>query len=251
MEFLIVTKKNSVATITLNRPDMHNAFNEGMMQELNAVFAGLYDDARTRVVVLTGAGKSFCAGADLAYMKSAAQKTHEQNVQESLVLAGMLTRLETLPKPTLCDVNGAALGGGMGLVAACDIAVAHEKAVFGFSEVKLGLAPSVISPFVIRKIGLSFARRYFLTGERFGAAQAKELRLVHEVVNDKNRKAVLDRLTKELLANGPQAMTQVKVLIQKNLGLDDESLKKFTAEQGTRLRSSPEAQGRMKAFLKK
>lgn len=251
MQTLLIQKNGPVATVTLNRPDVHNAFNEDLTKELMEAFKSFNEDKETRVVVLTGAGKSFSAGADLNYMKSAAAKSTEQNVQESLYMAKMLSTIDEVNKPLVGLINGAALGGGMGLVGVCDVVLAHETSIFGFSEVKLGMAPSVISPFVIRKMGVPQARRYFLTGERFGAAVAKNLNLVNEVYNDSNRGEILDSLVKNFLMNGPEAMGEIKKLLRLNWQTSGESLTKFTAEQISRLRASTEGQEGIRAFFEK
>lgn len=251
MSTLLIQKNGPVATVTLNRPDVHNAFNEDLTKELLETFSAFDTDNETRVIVLTGAGKSFSAGADLNYMKSASAKSAEQNVAESLFMAKMLSIIDEVAKPVVGVVNGAALGGGMGLVSACDVVIAHEAAVFGFSEVKLGMAPSVISPFVVRKMGVPQARRYFLTGERFGVTVAKGLNLVHEIYNDSNRGEVLDSLVKNFLGNGPEAMAEIKKLLRMNWQASGEALARFTAEQISHLRASAEGQEGIKAFFEK
>lgn len=251
MKTLLIERNANVTTVTLNRPDVHNAFNEDLTRELHETFAALNADTETRVVVLTGAGKSFSAGADLNYMKSAAGKSSEQNVAESLFMAKMLTTIDEVNKPVIGMINGAALGGGMGLVSCCDIVLAHEGAQFGFSEVKLGMAPSVISPFVVRKMGVPQARRYFLTGERFNAAEAKRLNIATEVYADDNRDALLNGFLKHFLANGPQAMAEIKHLLRMNWQASGDALAQFTAAQISRLRASAEGQEGIRAFFEK
>lgn len=251
MTTLLIEKKNHITTITLNRPDVHNAFNEDLTTELLENFTALNNDSDTRLIVLTGAGKSFSAGADLNYMKSAAQKSAQQNVAESLFMAKMLTTIDEVSKPVLGIVNGAALGGGMGLVSVCDVVIAHESAQFGFSEVKLGMAPSVISPFVIRKMGVPQARRYFLTGERFDAITAVRLNIANDVYSDTNKDEVLSRYVKNFLSNGPHAMGEIKKLLRANWQMPLAELTQFTAEQISALRASPEGQEGIRAFFEK
>ena len=251
MKTLLIEKANAVTTITLNRPDVHNAFNEDLTKELLETFTGLNDDAETRLIVLTAVGKSFSAGADLNYMKSASQKSKEQNVTESFIMASMLSAIDEVNKPVLGVVNGAALGGGMGLVSVCDVVVAHEAAQFGFSEVKLGMAPSVISPFVIRKMGVPQARRYFLTGERFDAATAVKLNLTHAIYNESNKDEVIQIFIKQFLSSAPAAMSEIKKLLRANWQLPLESLTQFTAEQISTLRTSSEAGEGIRAFFEK
>lgn len=251
MKTLLIEKKNAITTVTLNRPDVHNAFNEDLTKELLETFTSLNDDTATRLIVLTAAGKSFSAGADLNYMKSAAQKSNEQNVTESLVMASMLSAIDEVNKPVLGIVNGTALGGGMGLLSVCDIVVVHEAAQFGFSEVKLGMAPSVISPFVIRKMGVPQARRYFLTGERFDAATAVKLNLAHAIYNESSKDEIIQSFSKQFLSSAPAAMAEIKKLLRANWQMPLESLTQFTAEQISALRASPEAGEGIRAFFEK
>lgn len=251
MNTLLIEKNNFVTTVTLNRPDVHNAFNEVLVKELYDTFTALNNDNDTNVIVLTGSGKSFSAGADLNYMKSAATKSKEQNIAESLTMAKMLIAIDEVSKPLIGVVNGAALGGGMGLMSVCDVVIAHESAQFGFTEAKLGLAPSVISPFVIRKIGAPAARRYFLTAEHFGIDIALKLNLVNDVYNDSDRDEKIQSFTKKFLGNAPQAMSEIKKLIRMNQTLANSALTQFTAEQIATLRGAPEAQERIRAFFEK
>lgn len=251
MSTLEIKNQNAVTTVTLNRPDVHNAFNEDLMKDLHETFGRLSDDTNTRVIVLTGAGKSFCAGGDLNYMKSAASKDRTQNVDESRFMAEMFRRINECPKPVVGLVNGAAFGGGVGLAAVCDLVLAHQSALFSLSEVKLGLAPSVISPFVIARIGTTHARRYFLTGERFDGAEAVRIGLAAAVYDDATRETVLGGILKNFLSNGPQAMGAIKSLIYANRTLTGAALTQFTAEQIADLRASSEAQEGMRAFFEK
>lgn len=251
MKHLLITKTDHTTTLTLNRPDVHNAFNEDLMDEIHKAFSDLNHDTDTKIIVLTGSGKSFCAGADLAYMQGAIKKTREQNVKESLKMRAMFDAVNSVSKPVIGLINGAALGGGMGLVAASDIVIAHENAKFGLSEVKLGLAPSVISPFVIQKIGVSQVRRLFVTGERFGVEFAKNIGLVHAIYSDTTRDETLKGFLDHLLANGPHGMAEAKRLIFANLEKSEDDLKHFAAEQIATLRHSDEGQEGMHAFLEK
>lgn len=252
MSTIIKKTEKGVSLVILNRPDVHNAFNEDMMSDLYNTFLELDDDDDTRVVVLTGAGKSFCAGGDLNYMKGAKDKTREQNIEESLAMAKMFSTIDRLSKPVIGVVNGACFGGGVGLMACCDVVIIDQNAPVSLSEVKLGLNPSVISPFVIAKIGAAQARRFFLTGERFDGLMARHIGLAHEVYTDEQSKEkFLQYFTAECLKNGPQAMEHAKYLIEQNQTLGEDELTQFTAEEIADLRASDEAQEGMNAFFEK
>lgn len=251
MQHLLIKNLDQTTTVTLNRPEVHNAFNENLIAELTEIFFDLNSDSKTKIIVLTGAGKSFSAGADLAYMQAAAQKSKDENIAEALKMRHMFETINTVSKPVIGVINGAALGGGMGLVSVCDIVLAHENAKFALSEVKLGLAPSVISPFVIQKIGTAQARRLFLTAERFDTKLAREIGLVHEIYTDATREAILKKIVNELLANSQSGMAAAKKLVFANLEKSTEELKKFTTTQITELRASAEGQEGIKAFLEK
>jgi len=251
MDTLLVEKDGPVTTLSLNRPDVHNAFNEVMMTEIKVFFENLKKDNETKVVVINGIGKSFCAGADLNYMKSAAQKNREQNIEESLLLAHMLQNINECPKPIVGMVHGACFGGGLGLVSACDVVLTHKDAVYSFSEAKLGMAPSVISPFVINKIGESRARLLFITAERFGSQLAKEIGLAHTIYDDESAEISLKGYVDELLKNGVNAMSKIKELIRNNNKLSGAELTQYTAEHISDLRASEEAQLRLTNFLNK
>jgi methylglutaconyl-CoA hydratase len=242
----------AVARVTLNRPDLHNAFNEVMIQELQSTFAAFNRQSEVRVVVLQAESKSFCAGADLNWMKKMVDYTFEQNVEDAHALAAMLRTIHDCPKPVIARVHGAAFGGGVGLVAACDMAVAVENATFSLSEVKLGLLPAVISPFVLKKIGSGNAHRYFLTAERFSAAEALRIGLLHEIVRDANAlDAAVDRLIEALLNNGPEAVAHCKVLIEQVCHMEWNRAVDITTKMIAERRSSREGQEGMKAFLEK
>jgi methylglutaconyl-CoA hydratase len=246
-----LTLSKKVARVTFNRPEVHNAFNFAMIEELAEIFELLEKDESVRVIVLTGKGKSFCAGADINWMREIIDYSYEQNLQESLRLAEALHRLYTLPKPTVAMVNGTAIGGGNGFISACDIAVAAEEAQFGLSEVKIGLVPAAISPYVIRKIGESKAREYFLTGKRIPARQAQEIGLVNEVVPRERLEGAVEDLVKLLLTSGPEALANCKELIFRVPQLSLEEAKEFTARMIADLRISEEGQEGMAAFLEK
>lgn len=251
MNTLKLNKQEGIATVTLNRPDVHNAFNEEMMQELRQTFTLLDQDHDIRVVVLRGEGKSFCAGADLNYMKSAAKKSKEENVEESLIMASMFQIIQGLSKPVVGLIHGAVFGGGVGLVSVCDVVLAEENTRFAFSEVKLGLAPSVISPFVLNKIGRNQAQRFFLTGEIFPAQTAARIGLVHEIYQADNADKILAFVCENLLQNSPLAMAEIKDLVDVNDDLKGDELAKYTAEHISNLRTSEQGQEGMNAFFEK
>jgi methylglutaconyl-CoA hydratase len=247
---LDVTISGAVATVTLNRPRVHNAFNETAIKELEHSFRMFGDRDEVRVIVLTGSGTTFCSGADLSWMKRMAEIPYEENFADAYRLATMLRTLYHCPKPVIARVQGDAYGGGLGLIAVADIAIASSKASFGFSEVKLGLMPAVISPFVIQAIGSRAARRYFVTGERFTAQEACRIGLVHEVVTPDVLDARLNSIVTQITQNGPQAVIESKRLIQ-DIDLLSEKLAVDTAERIARLRGSEEAREGVQAFLEK
>ncbi len=248
---IFLKKDGRVLWVTLNRPRVHNAFNAIMINELAAVFHSVKEDHSVRVVVLTGEGKSFCAGADLNWMREIIQYSYEQNLEESLNIAELMQGIYALPKPTIAMVNGTAIGGGTGFVSACDIAVAAENAQFGLSEVKIGLVPAAISPFVIRKIGESKAREYFLTGQRISAVTACDIGLVNETVPSSQLRERVEALINQLLTSGPEAVASCKELLFKVPLMDPDEAKKFTAKMIANLRISKEGQEGMAAFLEK
>jgi methylglutaconyl-CoA hydratase len=211
---LSIARDGPVARVTLDRPRLHNAFDEALIQALDGAFQALAEDVAVRVVVLTGAGRSFSAGADLNWMQRAAGYDEDRNREDARALERMLRLIDECPKPVVAMVNGAAIGGGVGLVAACDIAIAAETAQFATSEVRLGILPAVIAPFVIRAIGPREARRWFLTAERFGAEEARRIGLVHEVVPPDQLEARTAAVVGELLKGGPEALASAKRLVQ-------------------------------------
>ena len=241
-----------VATIWMNRPDLHNAFDETLIAELTAACIALDKDEDIRVVVLAGRGKSFSAGADLNWMKRAANNGLDDNLNDARALAKMLRTLAEMKKPTIARVQGAALGGGMGLAAACDIAVASGKAIFATSEVKFGIIPSAISPYVLRAIGARQATRYFQTAERIDAFRAKEIGLVHEAVAAEDLDAKVEEIVASLLQGGPLAQAAAKDLIR---AVDsrpiNDNLVEDTAHRIAHLRATPEAREGISAFLDK
>ena len=243
--------KNRIASVTLNRPKVHNAFNEVMIAELTEIFKKISEDESVRVVVLTGNGKSFSAGADLNWMKKMINYSYEENLEDSIKLAELFHLMYSCPKPVIARVNGAAIGGGTGLVAVCDIAIAAENAKFSLSEVKLGLVPACISPYVIRKVGEGRCREFFLTGERLIAKRAMELGLVNQVVPlDELDQAVQDKAD-QLISSGPKAIAMCKELLKNVPGMDFDRAKTYTADMIARMRIGDEGQEGMSAFLEK
>ncbi len=243
--------KDGVARVTLNRSDVHNAFNDVMIRELTSAFADIADRSDIRVVVLGGNGKSFCAGADLNWMRRIKDATYEENLRESLELSDMLYGIYSSPKPVIARVNGAAIGGGTGLVAVCDIAVASDAARFSFSEVKIGLVPACISPYVVKKCGEGRCREFFLTGERLTADRALSAGLVNAVVPADGLDNAVDGYIAQLVSSGPAAITTCKELLRMVPQMSYDEVKKYTAEVIARLRISDEGQEGMDAFLTK
>ena len=242
---------DGVATVWLNRPDVHNAFNERLIAALADAFTALGGDEAVRVVILRGRGANFCAGADLDWMRRAADFGPEENRRDAEALSEMLHALNSLPKPTIALVQGAAVGGGAGLVACADIAVAVRDARFAFTEVRLGLTPATISPYVIAKIGESAARRWFLTGERFDAVAAHGMGLVHELVGAaEDLETAARRITCSLLAAPPGALATTKALIATVKGRAiDEALRRETARIIAARRETAEAREGIAAFF--
>ena len=240
------------ARITLNRPEIHNAFDDRLIAELTAALAALASDDGVRVVVLTGSGKSFSAGADLNWMRRTSTYGEAENLADAKALAKLMATLNELPKPTIARVNGAALGGGTGLVACCDIVVASSHAMFGTTEVRLGLIPAVIGPYVVAALGVRQARRLMLTGERIGAAEAARIGLVHEVVAADELDAAIATILDHLLKGGPDALAAAKRLVHDLAGRPiDAELIDYTARRIAALRATPEAREGVAAFLDK
>ena len=253
-QFLTVERDGPVEHLTLNRPDVRNAFNEHVIAELTAWAAEARARAarqEIRVVVLAGAGKTFCAGADVTWMAKTVRFTREDNMRDAMAMSRMFAALDDLPVPLVGRIQGAALGGGAGLAAVCDIVVSEEQALFGFTEVKLGIIPAVISPFALAKIGRSAARELFLTGARFSAARAKEIGLVHAVVPPGELDAAVQRYVDELLAAGPEAVAAAKALIRDVWGRPRDEAMPITANAIAERRVSAEGQEGLTAFLEK
>jgi len=240
-----------VGRIWLNRPDVRNAFNAVMIDELLEALRDVAGDDSVRVIVLSGRGVAFSAGADLAWMREIVRFSYKQNLRESLALAECLYDTYSVSKPTIARVNGPAIGGGTGFVAACDIAVASTEAHFGLSEVKLGLVPAAISPYVVRRVGESKARQFFLTGERVDARRALEIGLVNIVTEPGDLDRKVEDLISSLLSSGPEALAKAKELLTRVPGMSFDEAKRFTAEMIAGLRVSPEAQEGMAAFFEK
>ena len=241
-----------VATVTLDRPDKHNAFDDDVISALKDRFVDLAANRTVRVVILASTGKSFSAGADLNWMRRMAEYDFGHNMRDAEQLAGMLKALADLPQPTIARVQGAAYGGAVGLVSCCDIAIAGERASFCLSEVKIGLVPATISPYVIRAMGERAARRYFMTAERFDAARAAELGLVSEVVAQETLDAKVEELIEAILGNGPEAVLSAKDLVQSIAGRTiDAELIEDTCARIAHIRVSTEGQEGLSAFLNK
>jgi methylglutaconyl-CoA hydratase len=237
--------------VTLNRPDVRNAFDERLIGEMTAWAERAGNDGELRAVVLRGQGPVFCAGADLTWMAKMAGYTREENLRDARAAAAMFGAIDTLPVPVIAQVHGAALGGGAGLAAVADIVVASEDAMFGFTEVKLGLIPAVIAPYVVAKIGQSAARELFVTGWRFDATHAKEIGLVHAVVQSGDLTLTVNKYLNELAKNGPEAMAAAKGLLRQIADRSIAEVAPLTAQAIAERRVSDEAQRMMKAFLKK
>ena len=240
------------ATVMLNRPDVHNAFDPEMVEALTATLTKLESNDKVRAIVLTGSGPNFCAGADIAHMKKSAKFSRAQNLENARATALMLKTLHELEKPTIACVRGAARGGGVGLVAACDIAIAERGATFRLSEVKLGIIPAMISPFVIGAIGTRYAHRYMLSGEEFDSAEAYRIGLVHDICEEPELNALVGRMLAHLYSSGPGAVVAVKRLIPEvAMARIDDTLMDKVAERIAELRVTPEAQEGLSAFLEK
>ena len=249
---LEVTRQGGVARVTLNRPELRNAFDDALIGKLSQAFAELADDRSVRVIVLAGNGPAFCAGADLNWMKRMAGYGYDENLADAKALADMLAALDRLPKPTIARVHGPVFAGGAGLVAACDIAVGTPEAKFCLSEAKLGLSPATISPYVMRAMGERLARRYFLTAEVFDAQEAYRIGMLSLLVPASELDAAIAELVKHLLAGGPESHAKIKALIRDVAGRrPDEALAAETAKRIAEIRGSPEGREGIAAFLEK
>lgn len=250
-QFITARREGTVEYLTLNRPDVRNAFNEHVIEELTRWAEATAADASVRCVVLAGAGKTFSAGADVNWMSKMIVYSHEENVRDAQAMARMFSALDTLPMPLIGRIHGAALGGGSGLAAICDIVVADEGAVFGFTEVKLGILPAVVSPYVIAKVGRSAARELFLTGMRVSAQRAKEIGLVHAVVPLDALDAKVREYVGEVLSAAPEGVAAAKALIPRVWSRSAQDAMTITAEAIAARRVSAEGQEGLKAFLEK
>ncbi len=249
---LIQISERGIATVTLNNPDKHNAFDDKIIEELTAAFEQISNNKDVRVMILAATGKNFCAGGDLAWMKRMAKYSYDENLKDSKVLARMFKNLNFLNVPTIARVHGVAFGGGVGLVSCCDMAVATPDANFSLSEVKIGLIPAVISPYVVGAIGQRAARRYFTTAERFDAQTAMELGLVSKVVEKEQLDHEIDKLAETLLANSPTAIIDAKQLVFDVTGREiDDELIDFTCERIADIRVSANGQEGLTSFLEK
>ena len=250
-QFLTVERNGPVERATLNRPDVRNAFNEHVIADLTSWAKRAHDDRSLRVVVLAGAGKVFSAGADAGWMAKMAAYSHDDNVRDARAGAEMFLAINTIPAIVIGRIQGAALGGGSGLAAVCDIVVTEDSAIFGFTETKLGILPAMISPYVLQKIGASAARELFLTGARFDAAKAKAIGLVHEVIPAAELDAAVDRYVGEALSASPTAVARAKGLIPNVLGRNPADVIGITADAIASQRVSKEGQEGLKSFLEK
>jgi len=255
MSFISVEKKDSgICYLTLNRPEIHNAFDEVLINELTTFFNDVSSDDSVSAVVMSGAGKSFCAGADLNWMKKMVSYSMEENLADSKNLAGMLSAMNNCQKPVVGLIDGATMGGGVGLASCFDFAVATTRSFFALSEVKLGILPAVISPFVISKIGESQARRFFISGERFSAQKAKEIGLVHEVAETvEQAESMIEEYVKQVMSSAPAARVLAKKLVSKishELSSDQQKID-YACELIASVRVSDEGQEGMSALLEK
>jgi len=246
-----IRKTKDVTTVYLNRPDVHNAMNEKLIKELTSCFNEFYKDDNIRIIILTGNGKSFCSGADLHWMKSIMKYSKEENIKDSNLLLDLYETIYNCPKPVIGRINGSAFGGGIGLIAVCDIVIAFTECKFAFSEVKLGIIPAVISTYVVRRIGKSNLRRLFITGERFDSKYAKEIGLVDHVVAEHDLNEIINQYIELIKFSGPNAIKEVKKLVDAYEKFDLEKYKDFTVKKIAELRISDEGQEGMNAFLEK
>jgi len=247
----LTVEHGPVTTVTLNRPAVRNAFNEDLIQDLSEWAAGVPSDGSVRVVVLRGAGASFCAGADLQWMSKMATYSREENIADATMAASMFLALDSLPVPVIGCIHGAALGGGAGLAAICDVVVATDDAMFGFTEVVLGILPAMISPYVVRKIGLSAAREWCLSGARFTASRAREMGLVHDVVPADQLDVTVNRYVQQFLKAAPSAIAATKSLLREVAGRLPADVLARTVDAIATQRVSSEGQEGMRAFMGK
>jgi len=250
-ETIEITKKENIVTVTLNRPDVHNAMNELLMNELTKCFKDLSKDKDVRCIILTGNGKSFCAGADLNWMKSMVSYSKEENIKDSRLLLDLYETIHSCPKPVIGKINGHAFGGGLGLIAVCDITITIPERKFAFSETNLGIIPSVISTYIAPRMKKADMRRFFITAERFNSETAHTIGLIDYVVPSEEFDEKIDECIQLVSSSGPVAVGEVKNLIINLSTMDDESYKEFTVEKISELRISKEGQEGINAFLEK
>ena len=248
---IAVSTERNVARVTLNRPDVRNAFNAEVIAELRDTFTALSNDNHVRAVILAGEGKSFCGGADINWMRGALDLDYDDNIGDAETMSNMFRAIDACSKPVIGRIHGAALGGGAGLAAVCDIAIASDDTIFGFTEVKLGIIPAVISPFVLAKIGPSHARALFFTGERFGPERALHIGLIHEHVAADKLDASVERVVGEIRTAGPHAIAAAKALIRHVLEEPYEDTLYSTATAIAKQRTSEEGQEGLRAFLER
>jgi len=250
-EKILVDIDGQNATVTLNQPDIHNAFNDQLISELTDCFNKLGQEPNVRGIVLTGAGKSFCAGADLNWMKSMVNYSKEENMRDSMELAGMFEAIYRCPKPVIARVNGHAFGGGLGLLACCDYVISVPEAILSFSEVNLGIAPAVISPYILKRVAPTHARYLFISGDRLDPARAKDYGLVDEIVEPDALDEVVAKKLKIFSSSGPLAVAKNKELVENVTSMGWDEAKKYTIELIAELRTSEEGQEGLGAFLEK
>jgi methylglutaconyl-CoA hydratase len=242
---------DGIARVTLARPDVRNAFNAALIAELHEAFTRIAAADDVRAVVLTGEGTVFCGGADVRWMRESLDLSFESNVADAERMSDMFRAIDNCPRPVIARVAGAALGGGAGLTAVCDLAIASDDTIFGFTEVKLGIIPAVISPFVLAKIGASHARALFLTGERFSAARALQIGLIHRVVSAGELDGAVDATVAEIRSAGPLAVSAAKLLLRRVQDATYEGTRAITTQAIARVRVSPEGQEGLRAFLER
>ena len=240
-----------VARVTLARPDVRNAFNADVIRELHAIFTRLSGDGAVRAVVLAGEGKVFCGGADINWMRASLELSFDQNVADAERMSEMYRAIDRCSKPVIARIHGAALGGGAGLAAVCDVAIASDDALFGFTETKLGIIPAVISPFVIAKIGMSHARALFLTGQKFDAAAAMHVGLVHKIVPPVELGAAVEYCLEEIFTAGPAAVGAAKLLVRRVIDSSYDDTRAITARAIAQQRAGAEGQEGLRAFLER
>ena len=250
-EFIDFSVHDSVATILVNRPQMANAFNPEMMKRFGSCLDEAVEDSSVRIVKIKAAGKNFCAGADLKWLQSVNEYSYEENVQDALELSSLMEKIFKLRKPTIGRVQGAAYGGGAGLIAALDIVICTKESHFAFSEARLGMAPSVIAPYLMYRIGPQNCRRLFLTGEKISADFARQIGLVDEVVDESKLDEKIDEVIKDMLFGSAEALQRCKEIAQTIPFLQVEELREYTTKCIAQLRMSKEAKKRMSHFLQK